>query len=188
MLFSQVTPIESGIWGKNWSLVTVIPYISHLVPFAFHSQLKNGIILDEETKLKTWEVTLLALVTQAVGEAGPEMRPSSTWHHNKPRLHEDLLPSLHSPGEAPLDLPCQFIWLLQVAHWIGIWLWPCSGLSKEQIVDSPPLRKEGVLFALCIWQAHLIPWSLCHTEGEHLAGLGLGSGITSFTDLPLEMF
>lgn len=73
------------------------------------SQLKNGITLDEETKLKTREVTSLALVTQAVEEAGPEMRPSSTRHHHKPRLHEDLAPSLHPPGEALLDLTCQFI-------------------------------------------------------------------------------
>lgn len=115
------------------------------------------------------------------------VRPSSTWHHHKPCLHEDLAPSLHTPGEATLDLACQFIWLLQVAHWIGIWLWPCSGLNKEQILDIPPLRKEGgVLFTLCIWQAHLIPWSVCHTEGKHLAGLSLGFWITSSTDLPLE--
>lgn len=99
----------SGICGRNWAVVTVIPYISHLVPFASHSQLKNGITLDEETKLKTREVTSLALVTQAVEEAGPEMRPSFIWHHRKACLHEDLAPSLHAPGEATPDLACQFI-------------------------------------------------------------------------------
>jgi hypothetical protein len=143
------------------------PYISHVIHFTFtidwritlspFLQMKKlevrevkscvWVIHTEKNyilNLLLYDPILLISAHQAISSRGQRHLPSTL---------------LEEPPSVPGTDSCD--WLLQMAQWAGVRLWPCSGLKRRQLFNILlPFRGEVWVLSLWIWWTY---WVICGT-------------------------